>query len=198
MTLSREERIQQRAERERQARFESVCAILAERFKEASRVVLLLQADLLISTSETAQDLAVRRADDTEAMGRLLQALKEAEAAAAGLSQPTRQRLFHELYMAGARVSLGRVSGIVAGVAGGIEKTPFSSRENVAAIFVVHEARRIWAKNTGLKAPAGRDLNLSTPFGGFLTDLFKVMSHQGSPRPAFQAWHKYKVMGLFE
>lgn len=174
----------------------AVRAVLADRFPDASDAALWLQTRQLLSTAESAGDMATRRADDLRAMRKLAGALKLAQAAFDGLSQPTREAFVHRARLDLIGLSFGDVAAVADGVASAVPETPFSSRENVAAIFLVDDARRIWAAHGGSEAPdAG--LNEASPFAFFLADLFEALGVDAQPRPAFQAWQKYRASRIF-
>lgn len=61
------------------------------------------------------------------------------------------------------------------------------SRMNLRGVQMVAVARDEWERFTGEPAPA-RALNLSAPFGKFLSDLFDAAEIEGDPRAAFRAW----------
>lgn len=64
-----------------------------------------------------------------------------------------------------------------------------TSRMNVRGIQLVDVARTVWESETGNAAPA-RDLNLASPFGNFLADLFEALKIKGKPRAVFRAWSR--------
>lgn len=179
-----------------QKKLAAVCTVLVDRFPGVSEAVLSLQGRQLLFTAETASDLATRRADDVKALLKLTQVLKAADAVLQGLSRPTREAFLHRAYMEGMRLSLDHVASIASGVAAGVSDTPFSSRENVRAIFLVEDARRVWSTNTAKEAPEF-GLNRESPFATFLADIFGALAVGSEPRSAFQAWQKYRESGLF-
>ena len=178
------------------ATFAAVAHVLADRFPSASEAVLSLQARQLVFTTTTACDLVTRRADDAKAIQKLAVLMRGADSIVQGLSKPTREAVLHRLYMAGSSLSFDQVASIVEDVGSGIDETPFSSRENVKAILLVDDARRVWSGHLGAAAPdAG--LNPASPFALFLADLFAALNVGAEPRSAFQAWRKYRASGLF-
>jgi hypothetical protein len=177
-------------------KLDTVAAVLVARFGGASEAVIRVQAAQLLATEATAADFVTKRADDAKAIRNLVSALEGADAAMQSLSAPTREALFHRLYMERVGQSFGTMAGIAKDAAAKIPETPFSDRENVRAIFIVDDARGIWAGHKGKEAPASA-LNDTAPFAGFLSDLFRVLGVGSAPRSAFQAWHKYRDSGVF-
>jgi hypothetical protein len=177
-------------------RLDAVAVVLVARFGDASEAVIRVQAAQLVATEATAADFVTKRADDAKAIRNLVSALEGADAAMTSLSKPTRDALFHRLYMKHVWQSFGAMAGIAGDVGSKIGETPFSDRENVRAIFIVDDARGIWARHKGKEAPAAA-LNDTTPFAEFLADLFQALGVGASPRSAFQAWRKYRETGVF-
>jgi hypothetical protein len=179
-----------------QKKLAAVCAVLADRFPGVSGAVLGIQGRQLLATAETAGDLVTRRADDEKALRKLARLLNDADAVMQGLSRFSREVFQQRAYMEGMRCSFDHVAAIATSVAVKVPDTPFHSRENVRAIFLVEDARRVWSTNTAKEAPPG-GLNPESPFAAFLTDLFAALSVGSEPRSAFQAWQKYRDSGLF-
>jgi hypothetical protein len=177
-------------------KLDAVAAVLVARFGGASEAVLRVQAAQLVATEETAADYVTKRADDAKAIRKLVSALEGADATMQSLSMPTREALFDRLYMKHVWQAFGAMAGIAGDVGSKIGETPFSDRENVRAIFIVDDARGIWAGHKGKEAPAAA-LNDITPFAEFLADLFQALGVGASPRSAFQAWRKYRDTGVF-
>ncbi|MCA3439244.1 MAG: hypothetical protein INF50_02710 [Rhodobacter sp.] len=173
----------------------AVLAALPGYSSEADGANFRFYAWHLLSTAETADDFVIRRADDARAIKKLVAALKSADAAMQSLSKPTREALFHRLYMERHWQSFDDFVGITQNVGAKLGQTPFSDRENVRAIFIVQEARSMWAEHVGTKAPAS-SLNPESPFARFLGDLFRALGVGAEPRSAFQAWRKYRDIGV--
>lgn len=72
-----------------------------------------------------------------------------------------------------------------------VESSPMTrvsaTKINESEIALVDAARFIWQLATDTDAPA-KDLNLASPFGEFLADVFEVYEMAGEPRSAFRAW----------
>lgn len=179
-----------------QKKVAAVRAVLVDRFPEASEAVLSVQARQLLSTAETAGNSVTRRADDAKAVKRFSRLLKEADQVLQGLSSPTRESFLHRAYVEGMGLTLTDLVSIAETVGARVPKTPFSSRENVTAIFLVEDARQIWSCNKAREAPA-KGLNAESPFAAFLVDLFKALSVGSDPRSAFSAWERYRESGVF-
>jgi hypothetical protein len=179
----------------RQSKVEAARAVLASRFGYASEAVLQLQARQLVSSAEAAE-FVTHRAADARAVKKLELALEKARAAVQELSRPTQEALNDRLFVAGCRLALDQIAEISDQVRDAVPETPFSNRENVAAIFPVDDARSIWAGHKGEHAPAAC-LNPASPFAGFLADLFEVLGVGSGPRSAFQAWCRYRESSLF-
>jgi hypothetical protein len=176
-------------------KLEAVTAVLAALSGYSNEAVIRSHARRLLLTAETADDFVIRRGDDARAIKKLVAALKSADAAMQSLSKPTREALFHRLYMESAWQSFDTMVGITEDVGAKLGQTPFSDRENVRAIFIVQEARSMWAEHVGTKAPAS-SLNSESPFARFLGDLFRALGVGAEPRSAFQAWRKYRDIGV--
>jgi hypothetical protein len=167
-------------------KLEAVTAVLAALSGYSNEAVIRSHARRLLLTAETADDFVIRRGDDARAIKKLVAALKSADAAMQSLSK---------LYMESAWQSFDTMVGITEDVGAKLGQTPFSDRENVRAIFIVQEARSMWAEHVGTKAPAS-SLNSESPFARFLGDLFRALGVGAEPRSAFQAWRKYRDIGV--
>lgn len=177
-------------------KLDAVAGVLVARFGGASEAVLRVQAAQLVNTAGTASQHVTRRADDAKAIRRVVAALRDAEEAMKDLSQPSREALYHRLYLERVWISLDQMAGIAESVGAALQATPFSSRENVRAIYLVDAARKIWAAHCEIEAPTA-GLNSASPFAAFLADLFRALTVGAEPRSAFQAWRKYTKTGIF-
>lgn len=74
-----------------------------------------------------------------------------------------------------------------------IAKAPPEGQTNWDGVAVIDACRICWLRNTGEDAPA-RGLNLASPFGNFVQDVFEAWDDlEVTPAAAFKAWARQQV-----
>lgn len=73
-----------------------------------------------------------------------------------------------------------------------IARGPAEGQTNWDGMAVIDACRTCWLRNTGNEAPA-RGLNLASPFGKFVQDIFEALEMNVTAGAAFKAWTRQKV-----
>jgi hypothetical protein len=66
----------------------------------------------------------------------------------------------------------------------------YQGKTNWEAANAINGCRLSWRRCTGDEAPGGSDLDLASPFGEFVQDIFDALEIDGKPRSAMQAWNR--------